>query len=84
LRGWLTEQLDVARQRVAKLAPAGEEVASLQIREANALRDADEANKMFAALAERARLDATEGARQVASNHGKAPAGAWRRPSADQ
>jgi hypothetical protein len=45
---------------VAKLAPTGEEVASLWIREADALRHANEAEEKLAALAERARLDATE------------------------
>jgi hypothetical protein len=29
LHGWLTEQLDAAHQKVAELAPASEEVASL-------------------------------------------------------
>jgi hypothetical protein len=45
---------------VAELALASEEVGSLQIREADAHRHANEAEDKFMALAERARLDATE------------------------
>jgi hypothetical protein len=43
---------------VAELAPTGEEVASLRIREVNARRYANEAEEKLTALAERARLDA--------------------------
>jgi 6-phosphofructokinase len=58
--GWLTEQLNAARQKVAELTPASEEVASLRIKEADARRHADEAEEKFVALAERACLDAME------------------------
>jgi hypothetical protein len=60
LRGWLTDQLDAAHQKVAELTPIAGEVASLLIREANAHRDTDEAKEMLAALDKRACLDATE------------------------
>jgi hypothetical protein len=43
---------------VAELAPAGEEVANLRIREVNARRHANEAEEKLVALAERLRLDA--------------------------
>jgi hypothetical protein len=56
----LTEQLDTARQKVVELAPAGEEVASLQIRELDTRRDINEAKEKFAALAERVHLDTAE------------------------
>jgi hypothetical protein len=45
---------------VAELALAGEEVASLRIREVDAHQHANEAEKKFAALAKRAPLDAVE------------------------
>jgi hypothetical protein len=45
---------------MSELTPAGEEVANLRIKEADARRDAAEAKEKFAALAERARLDAAE------------------------
>jgi hypothetical protein len=45
---------------VAELAPIDEEVASFQIREAEARRHANKAKEKFAALAERARSDAME------------------------
>jgi hypothetical protein len=45
---------------VAELTPAGEKVASIQIKEADARRDATEAKKKLTALAERARLDIVE------------------------
>jgi hypothetical protein len=60
LHGCLTEQLDTARQKVVKLAPTGEEVASLRIKEVNARRHANEAEEKFTALVERARLDGTK------------------------
>jgi hypothetical protein len=63
VHGWLTEQLNAARQKVAELTPTGEEVANLRIREADAHRHADEAEEKFVALAERACLDAAEAER---------------------
>jgi hypothetical protein len=60
VRGWLTEQLNAARQKVAELTPTGEEVANLHFREADARQHADEAKEKFAALAERACLDAAK------------------------
>jgi hypothetical protein len=45
---------------VVELAPTGKEVASLQIREANARRHANEAEEKLTALAERECLDAAE------------------------
>jgi hypothetical protein len=60
LRGWLTEQLNASHQKVTELAPVIEEVASLQIREADAHRHATEAEEKFTALAKRARLDDVE------------------------
>jgi hypothetical protein len=56
LRRELTEQLTAARQKVAELAPAGQELASLRIREADARQHANEAKEKFATLAERARV----------------------------
>jgi hypothetical protein len=60
LRGWLTEQLDAARQKVAELTLVTREVASLRIREADTRRDTDKAKEKLTTLAERARLDAAE------------------------
>jgi hypothetical protein len=57
------EQLNAASQKVAELTPTGEEVANLQIREANAHRHVDEAEEKFAALVERVHLDAAEAKR---------------------
>jgi hypothetical protein len=45
---------------VAELTPAGEKVASIRIKEADACRDATEAKEKLTALAERACLDTTE------------------------
>jgi hypothetical protein len=45
---------------VAELAPAGEEVASLRIREVDARQHTNEAKEKFVALAKRARLDGTK------------------------
>jgi hypothetical protein len=60
VHGWLTEPLDTAHQKVAELTPASEKVASIQIKEADARRDATEAKKKLTALADRARLDTAE------------------------
>jgi uncharacterized coiled-coil DUF342 family protein len=60
LRGWLTEQLDAARQKVAELTLVTREVASLRIREADTRRDTDKAKEKLMALAERAHQDAAE------------------------
>jgi hypothetical protein len=49
LHGELTEQLAATRLKVGELAPAGEEVASLQIREADARWHANEAKEKFTA-----------------------------------
>jgi hypothetical protein len=60
LHGWLIEQLDAARHKVAELTLVAREVASLRIREADTHRDTDEAKEKLTDLAERARLDAAE------------------------
>lgn len=58
LRGDLAEQLVAAHQEVAELAPAGQELASLQIRETDACEHAREAEEKLTALIRRARANA--------------------------
>jgi hypothetical protein len=57
LHGELAVQLAIARQRVTELTPTAEEVANLQIREANARRHTIEAEEKAATLIERAHKD---------------------------
>jgi hypothetical protein len=56
----LAVQLSATCQRAAELTPATEEVANLQIREADARRHTIEAEEKVAALIERARKDDAE------------------------
>lgn len=59
LCGEQSKQLVAAHQKVAELAPAAEEVAYLQIREADACRPANKVEESFTALAKRAHKDTT-------------------------
>ena len=54
LCGDVSDQLAVAQQRVAELTPLAEEAARLRQREAEARRDAEDAEKMFQDLLARA------------------------------
>jgi hypothetical protein len=53
-------QLTATQQRVVELTPLAEEAVNLWIREAEACRHADEAEKMFMDLLERSRKDDEE------------------------
>ncbi|XP_066373089.1 uncharacterized protein [Miscanthus floridulus] len=63
LPGDVSAQLAVAQQRVAELTPLAKEAADLRQREAEAHRNAEDAEKVFQDLSMRARQDEEEGAR---------------------
>jgi len=63
LHGDVSTQLAVTQQRVAELTPLAKEKASVLLREAKARRDAEDAEKSFEELSERARQGEEEAAR---------------------
>ena len=63
MHGDVSAQLAAAQQRVAELTPLAEEAASLWLREDEAHWDAEDVEKSFEELSERARLDEEEDAR---------------------
>jgi len=63
LHGDVTAQLIATQQRVAELTPLAEEADSLRLREAEAHRHVDEAERAFEALSVRERQDEEEAAR---------------------